>query len=94
LSLEVITAIWSLQDNVLSMVKPKNLVLVIFVFIEFEAVIWVLIALFCFVKNCRNGILCKSVLNIVALNCYKKFQGICYKHENKLNIKDYRLMCI
>jgi len=41
------------------------LVLVIFVFIEFETVIWILLALFSFVKNCRNVLLKFSVRRLL-----------------------------
>jgi len=48
---------WSLHDSELSMIKPRNLVLLRLVFIELGAIIWIFLS-FCFlVTNCLKYVL-------------------------------------
>jgi hypothetical protein len=47
---------WSFHDNVLSMINPKNLVLLILVIVVLEAIICIFISL-CFLVNCKKCVL-------------------------------------
>jgi len=41
----------------------------------------------------NNGILCTVCSEYCGTSLLQNFQDMCYKHENKLNIKDHKLMC-
>jgi len=66
--------LWSFHNNVLSMINPKNLVLLILVIIVLEAIIWIFISLRFLVKNCKNW--CTLHLPIL---------GQCYMIKNHKN---------